>query len=98
MPIVTTSTQAAELVGRSKVRQSLVFKNEDAALAVYIKKERNGALNVSSTVHDFKLDAGESFALVAMQDGDEAIQDRWTVIAASGTPIVSVYETEIFER
>ena len=33
-----------------------------------------------------------------MTDGKEAIEDRWTIIAASGTPRVSFFETENIER
>lgn len=94
MPIVTTSTTAQELIPRNRLRKSLIFKNEDAAIQVYIKQERASTGTVSSTVHDFRLDPAESYSLLSTEDGAEAIQDRWTVIAASGTPIVSFYETE----
>ena len=98
MGIVTTSTTASELIGRNTLRKSLIFKNEDTTNAVYTKTERDVPPTVSSTVHDIKLAAGEAFSLSSIEDGPEAIQDRWTVVAAAGTPIVSFYETEEKDR
>ena len=94
MPIVTAGVTAIELIARNRMRKSLVFKNEDATINVFIKQERAITPTVSSTDHDFKLGPAESLALLENEDGKEAIQDRWTVVAASGAPIVSLYETE----
>ena len=94
MPILTTSTTGAQLIDRNRNRRSLIFKNEDAAINVYIKRERVVTPTVSSTDHDFELGPEESFSLVETEDGKETIQDRWTVVAASGSPIVSFFETE----
>ena len=72
----------------------MVFQNEDAAINQFIKREAPGGLTVSSTDHDHRLGPGSSIALNWETDGKEAIQDRWTIIAASGTPTVSYFETE----
>ena len=96
MAVLTTSNVAAELLGRNKLRVSFVVQNEDAAILMYVKKERGAT--VSSTDHDHRLGPGASLALNAENDGIAAIQDRWTIIAASGTPVCSYFETESVER
>lgn len=90
----TISTSAEELIPRNRLRKSFVFQNEDAAIAAFIKRERDGALTVTSTDHDHRIGPGGSIALNYGTDGDEAIQDRWSIIAASGTPRISFFETE----
>ena len=98
MSVRTLSTSAEELLGRSKLRRSWIVQNEDSSINVFIKKERQNALTVTSTDHDHRIGPGGNLALNADTDGIQAIQDRWTVIAASGTPLVSFFETEDIER
>ncbi len=98
MAVLTTSTTAAEFLLRNRLRKSFVVQNENATIAVYIKHERAATPTVSSTDHDHRLGAGSSLALNFGTDGTEAIQDRWTVIAASGTPVISFFETEEIVR
>lgn len=98
MPSLTTSGSAQELVLRNRLRRSFVVQNEDSAIAVFVKRERDGALTVSATDHDHRLGPGGALALNFGTDGNEAIQDRWTIIAASGTPRVSWFETEEIVR
>lgn len=74
------------------------MQNEDSSINVFIKKERPNALTVSATDHDHRLGPGGSIALNYETDGQEAIQDRWTIIAASGTPLISFFETEDIKR
>ncbi len=88
------STTAVEVLPRGRLRKSFVIQNEDASIDVFIKRERTEALTVSATDHDHLLGAGAAMALNALNDGVESIQDRWTAIAASGTPRISVIETE----
>lgn len=94
MATKTLSTTAEEVLPRSRLRRSWVIQNEDSAIACFIKRERDGATTVTSTDHDHRLGPGASLALNSDTDGKEAIQDRWTGIAASGTPRVSFFETE----
>lgn len=94
MPIVSITTSASELIGRSRTRISLTFKNEDVTNSVFLKQEREITPTVSSTIHDIKLLPGEAVSLLQGEDGAEAIQDRWTAISSAGTVIVSVLETE----
>lgn len=94
MPSSTTSTTAAELIPRNRLRRSFVFQNEDAAINVFIKREAPGNNTVSSTDHDHRLGPSGAMTLNWDTDGKEAIQDRWTVIATSGTPRISWFETE----
>lgn len=94
MPSKTIDTNAAELAPRNRLRKSIIFQNEDTSIAVFLKKERANTATVSATDHDHRIGPGGSFSLNSLMDGIEDIQDRWTVIAASGTPRVSFFETE----
>jgi hypothetical protein len=94
----TITDSASEILSRSTIRKSFAIQNEDASIAVYLKREGNNSLTVSATDHDHRLSAGASIALNRDTDGIEATQDRWTIIAASGTPRVSYFETEDFRR
>lgn len=97
MPSRTISTTAEQLIPRSRLRKSFLVQNEDAAINCFIKQERN-ATSVSSTDHDHRLGPGGLLAINSDTDGKEAIQDRWTIVAASGTPRISIFETEDIER
>ena len=92
--VKTLSTTAEELVPRNRLRKSMIFQNEDAAIDIYIKKERAVTPTVSPTDHDHRISAGSNISLNFGTDGAEAIQDRWTAVAASGTPVISFFETE----
>ena len=94
MPSRTVSTTAEELLPRNRLRKSWVVQNEDLAINIFLKQERVATPTVSSTDHDHRLTGGSSLAITGDVDGIEAVQDRWTVIAASGTPRVSFFETE----
>lgn len=94
MPTITLSTSAALILPRNRHRKSWVIQNEDAAINVFIKQERTATPTVSSTVHDHRLGPGGALTLNFGTDGQEAIQDSWTAIAASGTPLISLFETE----
>lgn len=93
-----TSTSAEEVFPRNTLRKSFVIQNEDAAIAVFIKKERTAVPSVSSTDHDHRIGPGGAMALNNLNDGPSAIQDRWTIVAESGTPRVSYFETEEINR
>ena len=90
----TISGTAEELLPRNRLRKSFVIQNEDSAINVFIKREREATPTVSSTDHDHRVGPAGSIALNFGTDGIEAIQDRFTIIAASGTPRVSFFETE----
>lgn len=94
----TITTTAEELWPRNRLRKSFVIQNEDATIAVAIKREAPGNTTVSSTDHDHRIRAGGSIAVNFGTDGKEAIQDRWTIIAESGTPRISFFETEDIVR
>lgn len=98
MPSFTTSTTAQEIALRNRLRRSMVFQNEDTTDAVFVKRERAATPTVSSTDHDHRIGPGGSLSLNYETDGIEAIQDRWTVIAAANTPRVSFFETEEIVR
>lgn len=92
------STTARELFPKNNYRKSFIVQNEDAAISVFIKRERTETPSVTSTDHDHRVGPGGNLALNFSTDGKTAIQDRWTIIAASGTPLVSFFETEDIER
>lgn len=84
---------AAELVPQNSQRKSFVFQNEDTTDSIFIMKERPGLLNVSSTVHDYKIFPGGTLALNFISDGEESIKERWTFVASANTPRISFTET-----
>lgn len=92
------STSAEEILPRNTLRKSWIISNEDSSIPVYIKRERNGAPSVSSTNHDHRVGPGGIITLNGNTDGEEAIQDRWTIVADSATPRVSFFETEDVKR
>jgi len=94
----TLSTSAEEIFPRNLLRKSFIIQNEDSAINVFIKRERQDALDVSSTDHDHRLGPGGSLAINTDTDGKESIMDRWTAVAASGTPLISFFETEDVKR
>lgn len=96
--LITTGAAALEAIPQSAIRKSLVLQNTDATDIIYVKRERKGALTVSSTDFDIKLGPGASLSLSSLLDGTEAIQDRYTCIAAANTPVLAVFETEDFKR
>lgn len=94
MPSKTVSTTAAELLPQNRLRQSFIIQNEDSTINVFVKQEDPATTAVSTTDHDHRIGPASSIALNNDTDGKEAIQDRWTIIAASGTPRISYFETE----
>lgn len=98
MPIRTLSTTGEQLLPQNRLRRSFIIQNEDSAINVFLKFERPGATDVSSTIHDHRIGPGGSLALNSDTDGLQQIQERVTIIAASGTPIVSFFETEDIRR
>lgn len=97
MATKTLSTTAEEIFPRNRLRKSWIIQNEDASIDVFLKLERTATPTVSTTDHDHRLAAGGNIALNEFLDGKEQVQDRWTAIAASGTPRVSFFETEADE-
>lgn len=94
----TISTTASELIPRNRHRKSFVVQNEDTTIDCFIKRETPDNLTVSTTDHDHRLARETSLSINSETDGKEAIQDRWTIIAASGAPRISYFETEDIVR
>ena len=94
----TIADTASQLFPENGLRRSFVVQNEDTTINIFIKREAPNGLTVSTTDHDHRLGAGGSIALNYQNDGESAIKDRWTIIAASGTPLVSFFETESIKR
>lgn len=92
--IVPLSTSAATAVPQGNLRRSLLFLNVDGAINIYLKKERPGSTSVTSSDFDVRIAPGGSFSLNTNDDGAEAVQERWTAIAASGTPNLCIFETK----
>lgn len=89
----TITNSGEELFPQNRRRVSFAVQNEDAAINVFIKKERPGFNTVSTTDHDHRLSPGVALALNNFLDGEEAVQERYTIVAASGTPRISILET-----
>lgn len=94
MPSRTITATAAELLPQNKLRKSAAVQNEDTTINVFIKFEKPGLSTVSATDHDHRLGPGDVIGLNSLVDGKEHLQERITIIAASGTPLVSFFETE----
>lgn len=94
----TISNSASELLLENRLRKSFSVQNEDAAINIFLKQEKPGQNTVSSTDHDVRLGPGDGVGLSSVQDGEEAIRARWTIIAASGTPRIALFETEDIRR
>lgn len=94
MPSRTITNAATELLPPNRLRKSFVIQNEDTSIACFIKQEGQDGLTASTTNHDHRLGPEGALALNFANDGDEAIKGRWTIVAASGTPRVSFFETE----
>ncbi len=90
----TVANTASELILRNRLRKSWIVQNEDSSIDCFIKREDGAALTVSTTDHDHRLSAGGLITLNQQQDGVDAVQARWTIVAASGTPRISLFETE----
>src|SRR3990167_5726236 len=94
----TITDTASELLPQNRLRKSFAVENEDSTIQIFIKKERPGENTVSTTDHDHNIRPGATIAINGDTDGLESVQDRWTVIAASGTPRISLIETESITR
>lgn len=94
----TISNTASELFPRNAQRKSWLVQNEDSTITVYIKRERSENTTCSATDHDFAIAPGASLGLNSLLDGLQSIQDRWTIIAASGAPRIATFETEDVTR
>jgi hypothetical protein len=94
MPSQTTSTGAAYLLNRNRLRKSVIVFNEDTTDAVFLKRERAATPTVSATDHDIKIGPGSFWGMSSTLDGVEAIQDSYSVISAANTPRVSYFESE----
>lgn len=90
----TIANTASELFPQNANRKSFIIQNEDAAIDVFIKFEAPSGLTVSTTDHDHRLGAGDAIGLNSDTDGVREIQERITIVAASGTPRVSFFETQ----
>ena len=98
MPSILTSVSAVEIMPRNTQRKSLVLLNEDSTDAIFIKMERSENTTVSATVHDYKIGPGGVIALNSVNDGTQAIQSRFTAVAAANTPRLAFFETEDIVR
>lgn len=98
MPSRTITNVAEELIPENRLRKSLTIGNEDTAINVFVMQEEPGNSSVSTTVHDHRIGPGAAIGLNSLLDGEKAIQGRWTIVAASGTPRISIFETESIKR
>jgi len=98
MSAINISDSAAQLIPENKLRKALTIQNEDASINVFVKQEAPGSTTVSATDHDHRLGPGGIVSVTITEDGEQAVRGRWTIIAASGTPLISFFESEIVDR
>jgi hypothetical protein len=91
IPLSTTGIQA---VPQGNLRKSLLFQNTDGAINIYLKKTRPGEAVATTSDFDVRLTPGGSFAMNINDDGEEAVQEAWSAVAASGTPSLTIFETK----
>lgn len=94
----TISDTASELFPQNELRKSFIVQNEDSTINCFIKFEKPGTTSVSTTDHDHRIGPGGSLAVNTDTDGRRQIVERVTIIAASGTPRISFFETEDIRR
>ena len=94
----TVPNSAVEIIPANESRRSLAIQNEDTTDSVYIKREGNDGLTVSSTDHDWKILPGGSIAFNSSIDGERAIRSRYTAIASANTPRIAIIESEDVRR
>lgn len=92
--IIPLSISAVEAVPQGNLRKSILFINPDGTINIHLKKERGGGLTVSTTDYDVRIAPGGAFSMNINDDGEEAVQERWTAVAASGTPSLVIFETK----
>ena len=92
--LVTATITAGILIPQNRLRKSILIQNNDGTNTVYVKRERSNSATVSASDYDFRISPGAGIAINSMVDGIEAIQDRYTVISAAGSPVIAVFETE----
>ncbi len=98
MPSRTITGTAEELFPENALRKSFIIQNEDGAIDIFLKLVPRDGAQASTTDHDHRLGSGGSLAVNSDTDGKEAIQGRWSIIATSGTPRISFFETEDIRR
>jgi len=91
---VTLSTTGIEVVPQGNLRRSILFTNTDASINIFLKKTRPGEAVATSTDFDVLLAPGGAFSMNTQEDGEEAVHERWTAVAASGTPVIVAFETK----
>ncbi len=90
----TITNTASELLTQNANRKSFLIQNEDSTINIFVKFERPGQNTVSTTDHDHLIGPGAALAVNQLTDGKAQIEERVTVVAASGTPRVSYFETQ----
>ena len=98
MPSRTITDTASQLIPENRLRKSFIVANEDAAINVFVMQEEPGNTTVSATAHDHRIGPGGNIAINQLLDGKKAVEGRWTIIAASGAPLISIFETEDIKR
>lgn len=91
---VPLSTTGVQVVPQGNLRKSLLFQNNDGAINIHLKKTRPGEPVATTSDFDVRLSPGGFFSLNANDDGEEAVHEAWTAVAASGTPSLTIFETK----
>lgn len=92
--IIPLSTTGIEVAPQGNLRRSILFLNPDGAINIYLKKTRPGESVATTSDYDVRLSPSGSFAMNTNDDGEEAVHERWTAVAASGTPNIVIFETK----
>lgn len=92
--IIALSVTGIQAVPQGNLRRSILFQNPDGAINIYLKRSRPGEPVATTTEYDVRLAPGGSFTMNTKDDGEEAVQESWSAVAASGTPNLVIFETK----
>lgn len=92
--IIALSGTGKEVIPQGNLRKSILFINTDATINMFLKKTVPGVSVATSSDYDALLQPGGNFSLNTQEDGEEAVQEAWSAVAASGTPNLVVFETK----
>lgn len=94
MANITLSTTGIEALPQGNLRKSFVMQNLDATINIHLRKTRPGEAVATTTNSDVRLSPGGNFSMNTQEDGEEAVHERWTAVASSGTPVLVVFESK----
>ena len=89
MPQISITTTGTLVLNYNPYRKSIIFHNPSANI---MYAQRTDAQSVKAASADLRLPAGATRTLTWIEDGQDAIVDRWSVIVETGTSTLEYAE------